>query len=88
MVPDTKASGKVIRLMVRASLSMLTAMFTKASGSTIRLKARALILTQMELTTKESGTMTSNTVMVLNLGLMARAMKAHTKTAKKKAKVD
>ena len=73
MVPDMRANGELIRPMVKASYTMLMAMYTKASGSMIRLKGLVVILMPTEHTTKENGSMTNNTVTAWNLGPMVLA---------------
>ena len=78
-------SGQRIKPMDRANLCMQMATSTKANGSTTRLRVRAPTSMPMELSTRANGSMTNNTATALNLGLMARSMKAAMKTARKRA---
>ena len=86
-VLDTKANGASIKLMGRASLSMLMEMFMKASGSMTKLKEKEPTLMPTVHTMKASGSTTNNTDTVLKAGLMVLDTKVNTLKVKKKAMV-
>lgn len=87
MVQDMRAYGWGIRLTETESscTQMVTCM--KENGATTRQKDKEHTRMQMAPTTRELGSMINSMDAALSRGLMARAMKAITKRAKKRARV-
>jgi hypothetical protein len=55
MVPDMKVSGETIKLMAKANLFTLMAMFTKENGSMTKQRVKELIHMQMVHIMKDNG---------------------------------
>ena len=79
ITPYTKVIGKTITLMVRVSISGMTAVGIMATGKTILSTAKEKSSMRMAEPTKDSSRMTSNTAMASTNGPTARCMTAYGK---------
>lgn len=86
-VVGTKANGRMIKLMARASWSTQTAMSMKENGLTTKLRVTAPTVMRMAPSTRAPGSMTSSTGKVLSRGPMVPAMKANTLRERKRVTV-
>ena len=86
ITPAMSASGRVIRLMARESLSMLMEILTMVCGLMIRPMAKELIRMPTVLSMTVSGWTTSSTDTAWNLGLMVPDMKETTSMARRRAR--
>ena len=84
---DTKASGRMIKLMVKVPWCTRTATFMKATGLMIRLTVRELTSTPTALHTLETGLKTNSMGKVSKPGPMAPDMKEAIKMERKMVKV-
>lgn len=86
MVPSTKVTGKIIKLMDRVLSTTWMAISSKASGSTIRPMDSEPIRTQMDLGMKVLGSMICRKELAKKPGRMAPDMKEYTVRARNTAK--
>lgn len=70
MVPDMRACGKTVKLVVKASFGMLMATYLKESGRMIKQMAMEYISIQMEQVIRATGKMIYNMAKAKNFGLM------------------
>jgi len=82
MVPNTKACGKITKLMDRVLSGMYMEISMKESGSVIRPTVTENIPIAMELLMKVIGRTIFNMAKVLNSGMITPNMKANTKEVK------
>ena len=84
---DTRANGRMIRLMVKVPWCMLMAISMKVIGLMIRLMVRERTSTPMELHMLEIGSKTSSMGKESRLGLMVPDMKEAIKMERRMVKV-